>query len=225
MRNVYDDKSPLAVAAKDEQGKTIYPEDPHLPTLSIERVEFHRNAYPQWPPESHRQILFDLSNANREESGYVAEVMKPFMTRDFRRPIAASEVAQMMEFHTAIRPEFPTFEEAIRETLALVLIQPDFLFMIEPAGEEKRLITEVELASRLSYFLWSTMPDEHLSQLATTGELRKKPAIIAIAIWTVGGWHWKTLMQLEGGGQKCKKSGDNSAADTIDAVSELPGGV
>ena len=54
----------------------------------------------------------------------------------------------------------------------MVLIQPDFLFLLEPAGEEKRPISELELASRLSYFLWSTMPDDRLMELADAGQLR-----------------------------------------------------
>ncbi len=48
----------------------------------------------------------------------------------------------------------------------MVLIQPEFLFRIEPAGDQKRRIDDWELASRLSYFLWCTMPDDELMELA-----------------------------------------------------------
>ena len=61
----------------------------------------------------------------------------------------------------------------MRETLAMVLIQPDFLFLLEPAGDEKRTLDEFELASRLSYFIWSTMPDQRLMELASAGALRE----------------------------------------------------
>ena len=98
------------------------------------------------------------------------------MSRAFRRSVEYSEVAEMVDFYKSIRPEFPSFEEAIRETLAMVLIQPDFLFLLEPGGDEKRPVTELELASRLSYFLWSTMPDDRLLELATTGALRQNLA-------------------------------------------------
>ena len=60
----------------------------------------------------------------------------------------------------------------MRETLAMVLISPDFLYLFEPAKDQRRL-NDWELAARLSYFLWSTMPDERLTQLATEGKLRE----------------------------------------------------
>jgi hypothetical protein len=79
----------------------------------------------------------------------------------------------LVDFFQAIRPEFPTLEDAMRETLAMVLIRPDFLYLLEPAEEEKRQINDWEFASRLSYFLWSTMPDAQLLETAATGTLQQ----------------------------------------------------
>lgn len=172
VRNVYDDKSPLPKPQKDESGKTTYPSEDQLPTLTIQSVEFHGNTYEQWPPDSHRRILFDAPDVDREDTAYVTQVLQRFMIRAFRRSVTEAEVARFVAFYQAIRPEFPSFEETIRETLALVLIQPDFLYLLEPAGDEKRQLSEFELASRLSYFLWSTLPDERLMELATAGTLR-----------------------------------------------------
>jgi hypothetical protein len=173
VRNVYDDKSPLPPAQKDEKGRTVYPDEAHLPTLTIESVEFHGNAYDQWPPALHRRILFDSPGVDREDVTSVAEVLQRFMARAFRRNVDDTEVARFVDFYQSIRPEFPSFEETIREALAMVLVQPDFLFLLEPAGDEKRPISEPELASRLSYFLWSTMPDDRLMELANAGTLRE----------------------------------------------------
>lgn len=172
VRNLYDDKSPLPPPQKDPNGKITYAAEDHLPTLTIHSVEFHGHHYDQWPPASHRQILFDRPNLDRESIPYVTEVLQRFMLRAFRRTVTDHQVDQFVAFYQEIRPEFPSFEEAIRETLAMVLIQPEFLFLLEPAGEEKRLIDEFELASRLSYFLWSTLPDEPLIELASNGNLR-----------------------------------------------------
>lgn len=172
VRNVYDDKSPLPTPQKDAGGKTTYPGEAHVPILMIQSVEFHGNTYAQWPPDSHRRILFDAPGVDREDTAYVAQVLQRFMTRAFRRNVTDAEVARFMAFYQEIRPEFPSFEEAVRETLAMVLIQPDFLYLLEPAGDEKRSIDEFELASRLSYFLWSTLPDERMMELATAGTLR-----------------------------------------------------
>ncbi len=176
VRNVYDDKSPLPAATKDENGKTVYPAEEHLPTLTIQSVEFHGNNYQQWPPDMHRQILFEAPAMDREDLAYVTKVLQRFMTRAFRRNVEDVEVARFVQFYQSIRPEFPSFEETIRETLAMILIQPDFLYLLEPAGEEKRTLNDFELASRLSYFLWSTLPDERLMELASSGKLRENLA-------------------------------------------------
>jgi len=178
VRNVYDDGSPRQEAKKDANKKAVYPEESHFPTLTIESVEFHGNAYEQWPPESHRQVLLDIPDTDIESAAYISAVLRRFMTRAYRREVDDGELAKMVKFFQTIRPEFPKFEEAIRETLAMVLIQPDFLYRLEPAGDEKRLVSEVELATRLSYFIWSTMPDHRLMELAKTGELRS-PAQLA----------------------------------------------
>jgi hypothetical protein len=171
VRNLYDDKSPLPPPQKDESGKITYAAEDHLPTLTIQSVEFHGHHYDQWPPASHRRILFDAPNVDRESIPYVTQVLQRFMTRAYRRTVSDAQVDKFVAFYQEIRPEFPSFEEAIRETLAMILIQPEFLFLLEPAGEEKRLIDEFELASRLSYFLWSTLPDERLMELATNANL------------------------------------------------------
>ena len=172
VRNLYDDKSPLPPPQKDESGKITYAAEDHLPTLTIQSVEFHGHHYDQWPPASHRRILFDAPSLDRESIPYVTEVLQRFMTRAYRRTVSDAQVDKFVAFYQEIRPEFPSFEEAIRETLAMILIQPEFLFLLEPAGEEKRLIDEFELASRLSYFLWSTLPDDRLMELAINGNLR-----------------------------------------------------
>ncbi len=178
VRNVYNDQSPLPAEQKDSAGKTIYPDEPHLPTLTIQSVEFQGNSYEQWPPATHRQILFEATDGEPESDAYVIEVLKRFMTRAFRRNVDDSEVERLLGFYQSIRPDFPTFVEAIRETLAMVLIQPEFLYRIEPSSVDKRQVTDIELASRLSYFLWSTMPDEHLMELASAGKLHEPGNLI-----------------------------------------------
>jgi hypothetical protein len=179
VRNVYDDKSPKPAVQKDEKKRNVYTDEPHLSTLTVQWVEFHGQAYDQWPPALHRRILHEPSNgASLADDGYVTEVLTKFMTRAFRRPVEEAEVAKMRRFYQSIRDDFPSAEEAMRETLAMVLIQPEFLFLIEPASDNIRPINDWELASRLSYFLWSTMPDDRLMDLAADGKLHE-PAELA----------------------------------------------
>lgn len=172
-RNLYDDGSPLPKASnqKDKKRGTVFPDEPNLPSITIQSVEFDGPVFAQWPPALHRRILFGLEKREADEAAYVAEILQPFMKRAFRHSVEPAEVERMVGFFKTIRPEFPSFEEAIRETLAMVLIRPDFLYLMEPAGEKKRPIGDWETASRLSYFLWSTMPDEQLMSLAEQGGL------------------------------------------------------
>jgi hypothetical protein len=173
VRNVYDDGSPLPAGQKGEGDKFVYPSEDHLPRLTIQSVEFHGHDYDQWPPTLHRGILHEVPDANPEDPVSIGQVLQRFLTRAYRRNVAETEVTRFVKFYQEIRPEFPSYEEAIRETLAMVLIQPEFLFLLEPAGAEKRLLDDYELASRLSYFLWSTMPDQTLLELASAGTLRE----------------------------------------------------
>jgi len=178
VKNVFDDGSERP-KANNEKGKPLsYPDEPSIPKLNIQLVEFHAPVFDQWPPKLHRQILFDSPLRESNERVYVTEVLARFMERAFRRPVADSEVARMVDFYLSIRDEFPTFEDAIRETLAMVLISPDFLYLVEPDSGDKRAISDWEFATRLSYFLWKTMPDERLREFAATGRLRE-PAIVA----------------------------------------------
>lgn len=172
-RNVYDDGSPKPEGKKEKKNDWTYPDEPHLPTVRVHSLEFHGPVFDQWPPPLHRRILFESQLRQSDLPAYVTEVLKRFMRRAYRRPVDTDELEAMVDFFESIRNDYPTFEAAIRETLAMVLIRPEFLYLMEPAGEEKRPLDDWELASRLSYFLSSTMPDERLRELAAAGKLHR----------------------------------------------------
>lgn len=183
LRNAEDDGSPLPKAEKREKGDkrkgTFFPPEPDRSTLVVHAVEFHAPVFDAWPPAAHRSILFDSPLRESDEKAYVTEVLERFASRAYRRPATDEEVAKLVDFYTEVRPTFPAFEEAIRETLAYVLIRPEFLYLVEPSGDEKRPADDWELASRLSYFLWSTMPDERLRTLAAAETLHKPKTLAA----------------------------------------------
>jgi len=170
VRNRFDDLSGRP-AEQTVDNKRTYPDEPALATIVIRRVEFTGPIFEQWPPETHRRILFESPLRESSESAYSEEVLRRFMSRAYRRPVRADELRSVMEFLTAVRPEFPSHEEAMIEALSLVLIRPEFLYLVEPGGDEKRPIDNWELASRMSYFLWSTMPDQELLDRAADGTL------------------------------------------------------
>ena len=181
LRNVYDDGTPMPTKLEEitRNGRKVkaFREELTLPHLDIQNVEFEGPVFAQWPPAHHRRILFESELRDSNEAEYIRQVLERFMTRAFRRQPTDREVEDMFAFFASIRPHYTRFEDAIRETLAMVLVQPDFLFQMEPGGDEKRPIGDFELATRLSYFLWSTMPDDRLFALAKQNLLHE-PAVL-----------------------------------------------
>ena len=151
---------------KAQKGPLTYPR------IEVASMQFIGPILDDWPPAQHKAILLPSEQRSNEET-YSKIVIRNFMRRAFRRPIHDEEIVPYYRFFRSTRPEMETFEDAIRETLAMVLISPDFLFLVEPSGSSKRSISDWELASRLSYFLWSSMPDTRLLNLARKEALRK----------------------------------------------------
>ncbi len=109
---------------------------------------------------------------------YASELLKNFALKAYRRPIEEGRLKQLVALARQMYTQpGKTFEEGIGRAMMAVLGSPRFLFRVEEplasaAGQPFPLIDEYALASRLSYFLWSTMPDEELFGLAKRGELR-----------------------------------------------------
>jgi hypothetical protein len=105
------------------------------------------------------------------EPAYVKALLKTFMQRAYRRKINDADMTWVMSYYKKIRPDYADLESTVREVLAIVLASPDFLYRLEPQGQEGQAVGDYELAARLSYFLWSSMPDNELFYLATKGKL------------------------------------------------------
>jgi len=103
-----------------------------------------------------------------------------FASRAFRRPLQEKEKTELLALYQTLRKKGAAHGEALRGVLARVLVSPSFLFRIEraPPGTEPGPINDWELATRLSYFLWSSAPDDELRQLADAGKLRD-PKVLA----------------------------------------------
>ena len=149
------------------------------PKLRVDWLEFEGPVFQQWPPAEHRRILFESDKRESDEAGYAREVMTRFLPRAWRRPVTDAEVDRFVGFYRKLRPNFPTFEDALREVLVMALVSPDFLYLMEPAKDKVRPLNAHELAARLSYFLWSSMPDATLRQLADSGELLQPKVLSA----------------------------------------------
>ncbi len=103
-------------------------------------------------------------------------IVRHFLPRAFRRPAEEDEVTRYLGIYEACRKGGQSYPDALKFALASVLVSPKFLFRVELAPgdpEESFALNDFQLASRLSYFLWMTMPDAELMDLAASGELHK----------------------------------------------------
>jgi len=110
------------------------------------------------------------------------EALLQFAERACRRPLEPGERAELLAFYKALREtEGLNHEEAIRDSVASILVSPHFCFrtQIAGAGPGAQPLSSSELASRLSYFLWSSMPDAELLAHARAGDLTQKEVLIA----------------------------------------------
>ncbi len=144
-----------------------------LPRLQIESIEIEGPIEKEWPPASHKALFF--AGDTRSDAAYAREIFTRFLPRAYRRPVTKVELDEIVAVVNDAQAKGKlSFPAAMRVGLQRVLCAPGFLFLQEPAGAnpQRRTLGEYELASRLSYFLWSTMPDEPLLALAAAGKLR-----------------------------------------------------
>jgi hypothetical protein len=109
--------------------------------------------------------------------GCAQKILSTVARRAYRRPVTDADMAPIMEMYAAGRKK-GTFDSGIEQALRLVLASPKFLFRTEasPATSSAR-VTDLELASRLSFFLWSSIPDDELLTVAAAGKLNQ-PAVL-----------------------------------------------
>ncbi|MEZ6129880.1 MAG: DUF1592 domain-containing protein [Planctomycetaceae bacterium] len=138
--------------------------------IQIDYVEVTAPVYDQWPPESHRQIFFDSPHRDNE-TVYAREVLTRFLSRAWRRSLSDADIEQKLRLFHAMRAECDGFEDAMTEVLASVLSSPDFLYVVQREVAGTTQLSAHELATRLSIFLWCSVPDQPLLQLAAGNEL------------------------------------------------------
>lgn len=151
------------------------------PGLAVQWVEVEGPLHDQWPPESHRRIFGNLPRessptynfSNRVEvvsknpEKDAEAILRTFARRAFRRTVQEGELQPFLKLVKGRLRKKYSFEKAMRVGLMAILLSPEFLFLREQPGK----LDDFALASRLSYFLWSTMPDETLLTLAEQKKL------------------------------------------------------
>ena len=144
------------------------------PGLKIHWVEVEGPLPETWPTESYRRVFADVD----PKAGKLADaekLLRTLLPKAFRRPVTEDEVKPFVALVSKALDMGLPFEAALRTGYKAVLSSPKFLYLREPAGP----LDDYALASRLSYFLWSTTPDEALINLANKGELHKSEVLHA----------------------------------------------
>ena len=129
-----------------------------------------------------RQKIFICKPASPAEERPCAEkIVSNLAQHAFRRPVNDDDIAPLMGFYDRVS-KTDGFEAGVRESLAAVLASPLFLFRAEAAVDQgARALNDLELASRLSFFLWSSLPDDELLEVAKKNEL-SKPDVLAAQV-------------------------------------------
>ncbi|OLE73787.1 MAG: hypothetical protein AUG12_03755 [Acidobacteria bacterium 13_1_20CM_2_57_8] len=131
---------------------------------------------------SRRQIFTCKPSSATEEPVCARQIISKLARKAYRRPVTQSDLDNLIGFYQRGRNEGGNFESGIEAAIQLLLASPDFLFRFEPdtanaAPGGVYRISDLDLASRLSFFLWSTIPDEELLSAAAQG-LLKDPAVL-----------------------------------------------
>jgi hypothetical protein len=157
-------------------GHTFFP---HVGKLTIQGPENPKGA----SDTASRRAIFICHPANpSQEQTCARQIVSNLARRAFRRPVTPNDTETLMSFYQQGRNEGGNFEHGIEMALRRILADPEFVFRKEAEPPtlkpgEKYRITDVELASRLSFFLWSSIPDDELLNLATQNKLHE-PAVL-----------------------------------------------
>jgi hypothetical protein len=152
-----------------------------------------------------------VETGRREAEPRHVEALQRFAERAFRRPLSAEERRGVADFYRLLREgDGLGHEDAVRDTLVSILMSPHFCYRVDlpGGGPGIRPLSDYDLASRLSYFLWASMPDEELLSRAAAGDLHEPEVLVAQArrllrdgrvrgLATEFGGHWLDFRRFE----------------------------
>ncbi|MEP3480681.1 MAG: DUF1592 domain-containing protein [Fuerstiella sp.] len=151
------------------------------PAIFIDYVEVAAPVYDEWPPQTHRSVLIESKNSH-DETAYAQQIITDFMTRAWRQTPTTRDINRKLQLFRRLRPINTDFQEAIVEVLATILSSPKFLYVLPGKQDERQIqvrdhLSQHELATRLSLFLWCSLPDQTLLELASTNRLKDRDVL------------------------------------------------
>jgi len=170
----------VAAATKTTAGKPPTPKTRSVVVDSIEILGPPAKA----PSEVQRRLFTAVPGKGISPSDAARSILEPFATRAYRRPLRADELAFVLSIFALGDAQDLTFSDSIKLALKAILISPQFLYRTseELPGEKDKAVTPIgdyELATRLSYFLWGTMPDQELFRCAQERTLHQPEVLSA----------------------------------------------
>jgi hypothetical protein len=152
-----------------------------LPSIYSVTIAGPYNATGPGDTPSRRRIFTCRPRSDNEEEMCARQILSALARRAYRRPLAPRDIDTLVDFYKAgrnSRARDGTFDAGVQMAIERMLVDPDFLFRVErdPLGvapEGAQAVTDLELASRLSFFLWSSIPDDQLLDAAASRRLRR----------------------------------------------------
>lgn len=167
----FTDADTVAVEGFDTLGAVL-----SLPPVLVEQYEGAARALVDelFARPQGDSVKASLLSCDTSDEACVRAVLEAFAARAFRRPVDGAELDRLLSLRATVDALGGPAEDSMKAALVGVLLSPHFLFRVErlpPGDTSARQLSSYEIATRLAYFLWSSMPDEELSQLAESGTL------------------------------------------------------
>ena len=153
----------------------IINEPSDLMALDVREMTIEGPLDVEWPPVSYKTTFMVEEMPDFENLSVRTEILRNFISRAFRRQVEQEELLRYKKYLDSQYKSRGSWIEAYKRTFAVIMASTDFLYIKENTGK----LTGFELANRLSYFLWSTMPDMELFRLANSGEILNRDVYIA----------------------------------------------
>ena len=175
----------------DNSANTLFIQPQLLDRYISAADEAIRVALSDYPESAEQKASFDRFFHSKpdgdrdadddDEAQSTSKLISTFLPRVYRRPVTQAEVDALIARYEKARETGKSFNESIRLAVKLALISPNFIMHIgeSPANGKPMRVSSVELANRLSYFLWASMPDDELLQLAASGKLHDNAILMA----------------------------------------------
>jgi mono/diheme cytochrome c family protein len=168
--SIKDGRRPWQMKLTDEEGKPLYP------FLIVDWVEWEGPILTEGPTYAQKNYL-PAQSGNMDQA---RQTLTRFAERAFRRPVKTEEIDRLISLMQSEIKNGEKFDAAYRTAMLAVLCSKDFVYLVEGSPRQTvATLSDWELASRLSYFLWSTMPDEPLLAAARDGSLHQPKVLQA----------------------------------------------